>query len=152
MHDGHDHPPPRRRPGPGHNHNARVTAQWQAPQSAPAAPPEHEADFDLVEAAFCRAAATADDATSLLRLAGIPFVGMDTKGATLRLLAYRIEEETEVGAVSPGFGAGDVVYHPVPGSRVKSLRRLVFAYHAADGIRRLSLAEARALKDATTTV
>jgi len=85
MHDGpHDHPHehsharPHAHPHarPGHN-AARGATQWQTPHlpagraEEPAAP--HERDLDLVEASFVEGFARCSDATSFLRLAGIPF-------------------------------------------------------------------------------
>jgi hypothetical protein len=144
MHAGHEHPPRL-----GHNRRNGAPAQWQAPTAAHATPPDAAPDFDLVEEAFCRAAEAAADAPSLLRLAKVPFVGVDARGDVLRLLSYRIEQETEVGAIGPGFDAETVVYHPVPAARVRTLRRLRFLYHSAAGTRELGLAEAQALRDVT---
>jgi hypothetical protein len=161
MHDGHDHPPRHRghrhggngragAAGLGHNLQGGAPAQWQTPQGGPSSPSDGTPDFDLVEAAFCRAAETASDATSLLRLAKVPFIGIDAGGQVLRLLSYRIEQETEVGAIGPGFDAANVVYHPMPASRVRTIRRLKFLYHSGDGLRELGLAAAQNLSDATT--
>jgi hypothetical protein len=140
-HDSHEH-----RPKAGHNRRHRHAAQWQDPAGAPAADDAPEADFDLVERAFCEAAQDASDPTSLLRLARVPFVADMGEGRLMRLVAYRIEDETEVGSLAPGFGADDVVHHPLPAARVVRHRRLRFVYHAPDGLRELSLAEARDLR------
>jgi hypothetical protein len=160
MHEGHEHPPRhrgapsgnganRQSAGPGHNRRGGTPVQWQAPPASHAAPTDAAPDFDLVEEAFCRAAETAADAPSLLRLAKVPFVGVDATGEVLRLLSYRIEQETEVGAIGPSFDAETVIYHPVPAARVRTLRRLRFLYHSPAGPRELALAQAQALRDAT---
>ena len=143
-HDGPHH----RHPGPGHNRAGRTAVQWQRPEGQPA-PGESEPDLDLVEDAFCEAALTASDPTSLLRLARIPFVAALADGTRIRLLSYSIEHEAEVGSVAPGFSAAEPVYHPLPAARVEKLRRLRFRYHTADGIRDFTLAELRGLEDLT---
>ena len=149
MHDGHDHPHrPAARAGQGHN-RSNSAAQWQGPPRTAGGAPELPRDFDLVEAAFCRAADAADDPTSLLRLAGVPFVARDGEGRTLRLLRYQIHDATEVGTATPGFEAAGVVYQPLPASRVRRNRRLAFVYLGDAGERELSLAEARRLTDIT---
>jgi len=154
MHEGHDHPPRHRGhrligTGLGHNSHGGKPAQWQSPTAGQRPPADGTPDFDLVERAFCRAAETASDATSLLRLAKVPFIAIDGAGQVLRLLSYRIEQETEVGSIAPGFDAATVVYHPVPAPRVRTLRRLRFLYHSVDGLCELALDEAQALRDAT---
>jgi hypothetical protein len=147
----HDHPHPhdhRREGGLGHNQPGPHATQWQGPLSRPgAASAAEEPDFDLVEEAFCEAAAIASDPTSFLRLAGVPFVADLGGGNRMRLLSFSIANETEVGAIAPGFAAADPVYHPLPASRVRKLRRLRFTYHTAEGAKEFSLSEVRNLPD-----
>jgi hypothetical protein len=146
----HDHPHAHDHPhehGPGHNRPAPHATQWQNPLSRAGAPTAEEPDFDLVEEAFCEAAQNASDPTSFLRLAGVPFVADLGGGKRMRLLSYSIANETEVGAVAPGFEAAEPVYHPLPASRVRKLRRLRFTYHTAEGVKEFSLSEVRNLPD-----
>jgi len=148
----HDHPhhhvePVLETPGPGHNGARRQPAAWQAPSSSSGASTPAEPDFDLVEKSFCELALVASDATSFLRLAGVPFVTRRGDEPVLRLLSYRIEHEAEVGAIAPGLGAADPVYHPLPGARVNRRQRLWFVYHSVEGVTELSLAEARGLPE-----
>jgi hypothetical protein len=131
----------------GHNRLHRHAAQWQDPAGRPLAAPLPEPDFDLVENAFCAAAAEAGDPTSLLRLARVPFVADLGDGRLMRLLSFRIEAECEVGSATPGFETGDVVYHPLPASRVTRRRHLSFVYHTPDGLREFALAELWHLRD-----
>lgn len=144
MHDGpHDHPHP-------HGHNARRDAvQWQTPhlpadhvhdETMP-----HEHDLDLVEASFVEGFMRASDATSFLRLAGIPFVGARGDGARLTLLRVEIEDLTDVGSAVPLLGGG-VRYDPLPEKLVSRRRSLRFAYHDGAQVVRLGFAEARGLK------
>jgi len=135
-------------PGPGHNASVRRVSQWQdtksnePPQSHPA---EH--DLDLVEQELYRSVVTSTDPTSLLRLARIPFVADLGGGKLMRLLSISVSDEIEVGAISPGYGGSDVVYQPVPASRVQHTRNLRFVYHTPDGIRAFRYAEIRDLPD-----
>jgi hypothetical protein len=112
------------------------------PQARPA---EH--DLDLVEQEFCRSALTSADPTSLLRLARIPFIADLGDGKLMRLLSISVADNIEVGAISPAYGGSDVVYHPIPASRVEHSRNLRFIYHTPDGIRAFSYAEIRDLAD-----
>lgn len=133
--------------GPGHNAVFRAAGQWQDPKTdeIPELRPGH--DLDLVEQEFYRAALTSTDPTSLLRLARVPFVADIGGGKLMRLLSISVADEIEVGAISPGYGGGDVVYHPVPAARVKHSQNLRFVYHTPDGIRAFSYAEIRDLPD-----
>jgi hypothetical protein len=135
-------------PGPGHNAGVRAVSQWQDPKTnemLQARPTDH--DLDLVEQEFYRSALASSDPTSLLRLARVPFVADLGEGKLMRLLSVRASDEIEVGAISPGYGGGDVVYHPIPSSRVKHARNLRFIYHTPDGVRTFSYAEIRNLPD-----
>jgi hypothetical protein len=133
---------------PGHNVVSRAAGQWQDPETVEppkAAPAGH--DLDLVEQEFYRSTLTSADPTSLWRLARVPFVADLGDGKLMRLLSISLADEIEVDAISPGFGGADVVYHPVPASRVKHARNLRFVYHTPDGIRAFSYAEIRNLPD-----
>jgi hypothetical protein len=65
----------------------------------------------------------------------------------MRLLRVSVSGEIGVGAISPGYGGSDLVYHPVPASRVQHSRNLRFVYHTPDGIRAFTYAEIRDLPD-----
>jgi hypothetical protein len=135
-------------PGSGHNAGFRGASQWQdtkrtePPQAHPA-----EDDLDLVEQELYRSALTSTDPTSLLRLARIPFVADLGGGKVMRLLSISVSDEIEVGAISPAYDGSDVVYYPMPASRVKHSRSLHFIYHTPDGIRAFTYAEIRDLPD-----
>jgi hypothetical protein len=160
MHDGphdldrhsHEHAQPhghsRPHARPGHN-AARDAAQWQTPHlpsghaHEPATP--HERDLDLVEASFIEGFARCSDATSFLRLAGIPFAGVAADGRLLHLLRVEIEDLTDVGAAVPLLGGEGIRYDPLPEELVSRRRHLCFAYHDGTQLVRLEFAEARAL-------
>jgi len=135
-------------PGPRHNAGFRGASQWQdAKKGDPLQARAADADLDLVEQELYRSALTSTDPTSLLRLARIPFVADLGGGKLMRLLSISVSDEIEVGAISPGYGGSDVVYQPVPASRVQHTRNLRFVYHAPDGIRAFRYAEIRDLPD-----
>ena len=135
-------------PGPGHNADFSGARQWQdAKKNEPPQARAADPDLDLVEQELYRSALTSTDPTSLLRLARIPFVADLGGGKLMRLLSIGVSDEIEVGAISPTYGCGDVVYHPVPASRVKHSRNLRFVYHTPEGIRAFRYAEIRDLPD-----
>ena len=144
MHDG-----PHHLPHP-HGHNARRDAmQWQTPHLSVghvADTPPQEHDVDLVEASFIEGFAQTSDATSFLRLAGIPFVGVRTDGTRLTLLRVEIEDLTDVGSATPLLGGEGFRYDPLPERMVSRRRLLHFAYHDGKGIVRLHFAGARGLR------
>lgn len=147
MHDGpHDHPHVH---VPGHNAR-RDAIQWQTPHlpadhvHAPEAP--HEPDLDLVEASFVEGFMRASDATSFLRLAGIPFAGVGADGQRLSLLRVEIEDLTDVGSAVPLLGGAGFRYDPLPEKLVSRRRSLRFAYHDGTQVVRLGFGEARALR------
>jgi hypothetical protein len=152
MHDGpHDHPHPHTHT-PGHNAR-RDAVQWQTPHlpadHVHAEEMPHEHDLDLVEASFVEGFMRTSDATSFLRLAGIPFVGVGVDGKRLSLLRVEIEDLTDVGSVVPLFGGAGFRYDPLPEKLVSRRRSLRFTYHDGVEVVRLAFGEARGLKVVT---
>jgi hypothetical protein len=150
MHDDHDHGHPHHHHhGPGHNQPPRRLAQWQVPhrpegEAEPRAG-EPEPDFDLVEAAFAEGFATASDPTSFLRLAGVPFEGLDGTGRRLCLLRVELEQVADMGSVTPHLGGGSFRYDPLPAKLVARRRRLRLIYHDGTTVHVLSLGQAKLL-------
>jgi hypothetical protein len=155
MHDGpHDrslddrHEHPHAHTQPGHN-VARDPVQWQTPHlptghvEEPIAP--HERDLDLVEASFVESFTRCSDATSFLRLAGIPFVGTAANGRQLHLLRVEIKDVTDVGSALPLLGGEGMRYDPLPGKLVSRRRHLSFVYLDGTQVVLLGFAEARTL-------
>jgi hypothetical protein len=153
MHRGHDHDHHSGHggaPGAGHNHaGPKAAAQWQTPHL-----PHHhvhqedapgERDLDLVETAFAEGFAAAEDPTSFLRLANIPFEAETVDGVRLVLLRVESETVTDVGSVMPHLGGGTFRYDPLPAKMVTRRRRLRLIYRDSDGTRALGFVEARAL-------
>ena len=149
---GHAHPAPPRAAAAGHN-RPKATVQWQVPHrpDGDAPPPDPERDLDLVEASFVESFGRAGDPTSFLRLANIPFVGVDEAGRRLHLLRVEMESLTDVGAVSPLLGGAGFHYDPLPAPMVSHRRRLAFVYHDGRGLARLDFAAARRLTDVSAS-
>jgi len=134
-------------------HNGAGATQWQTPHlpegvPVPDAEPA-EPDLDLVEQAFLEAFPKAPDATSFLRLAGIPFVGRNGDGETLSLLRVEANQTTDVGSIPPHLGGEGYRYDPLPAAMTSRRQTLAFVYAGREGTARLTLAEARALEDIT---
>lgn len=134
-------------PGPGHNAGFRGASQWQGAKRDEPQTRQPDPDLDLVEQELYRAVLTSTDPTSLLRLSRIPFVADLGDGKVMRLLSISVSDEIEVGAISPGYETAEVVYHPLPASRVQHTRNLRFVYHTPDGTRAFHYAEIRDLPD-----
>ncbi len=134
----------------GHNAAGHV-AQWQTPHThdddSPPVPASTEPDFDLVEEAFADAFPKAEDPTSFLRLANVPFVGARPDGSRLFLLRVEQDFATDIGSLAPAVGGGAHRYAPMPKGMVSRRRRLGFVYTDGDAVVCLSLSEARALWD-----
>lgn len=147
-HDHHDHGhDDNESPGPGHNAPRRAV-QWQTPHDPRASQPMAkplEPDFDLIEAAFVDGFGRADDPTSFLRLARVPFAGKTADGETLNLLRVEIEDAVDVGSITPHLGGGSMSYKPLPAKMASRRRRLAFIYFDGQGARRLTFAEALSL-------
>lgn len=153
---GHDHDHagfaghhPHPHAGPGHN-GGRAATQWQTPHrpaDRAAPPPPATLDIDLVEASFIESFSSTEDVTSFLRLASIPFVGMNGAGRRLNLLRVEIQDVADVGAVMPLVGGAGYRYDPLPTRFVSRRRKLAFAYHDGAETIMLDFAAARALAE-----
>jgi hypothetical protein len=142
----HSHPHARTRPG----HNvARDPVQWQTPHLPTGHVEEaiapHERDLDLVEASFVESFMRCSDATSFLRLAGIPFVGIAANGRQLHLLRVEINDVTDVGSALPLLGGEGMRYDPLPEKLVSRRRHLSFVYLDGAQVVVLGFAEVRML-------
>ena len=146
MHDpaGHSHLHPHAHPA---GHNSRGDAvQWQTPHDPDASLPQEggEADLDLVEAAFVDGFRKAEDPTSFLRLAGIPFEGQQD-GKTLKLLRVESQQITDVASLTPYLGGQEFRHDPLPKALVGERSQLAFCYFDGQDVVNLSFAQARAL-------
>ena len=139
--------------GIGHNRpgEAGRPLQWQTPHCARAASSEEdgktpsETDLDLVETAFVEGFLRADDPTSFLRLARVPFEAKAADGAQLALLRVEIDSVADIGSVTPHLGGGSFRYDPLPARMVSRRKRLRLVYFDGESLRMLCLAEAVSL-------
>lgn len=152
-HDDHHHAPSHAHahpPAPGHN-GGPLPAQWQRlhrrGENAEDPPATERRDFDLVEAAFVEGFARCSDPTSFLRLARVPFIGIDAAGRRLRLLRVEVEELTDIGSLTPLLGGAGMRYAPLPARLASRRRRLRFVYHNGEQIEPLDLTAALALQN-----
>lgn len=150
MHLGHDH---HDHGHGGFGHNGDAARQWQTPHRPAGIETKDESprepDLDLVETAFVDAFPRAPDPTSFLRLAGVPFIGERPDGTELSLLRVEVNHTTDIGTVTPHLGGGSHRYDPLPGKMTSQRRTLALVYFDGLGLRPLSLAEAKALKNLT---
>jgi hypothetical protein len=155
MHRGHDHHhetgggSPPRAAGVGHNGPAARPVQWQVPHREGTDPAHehgaHEADLDLVEAAFAEGFLKTSDPTSFLRLAQVPLETTGADGAHLVLLRVELDTLADVGSVTPHLGGASFRYDPLPARMVSRRQRLRFVYFDGQASRALGLAEVRSL-------
>ncbi len=94
----------------------------------------------LAEIAFIQGFRAATDKRAFLVLTHIP-QEMSRNGAALKLMQVVIGDRYEVGAASPGFGGGGMVYHPLPGAMIRETAELHFVYVAIDQRLELTLAD-----------
>ena len=102
---------------------------------------EQQEGARLLEQAFIAGFRTAADPASFLRLAAVP-QELERDGDLLRLLEVRIVERTVVGAVTPGFGTRELVYHPYPSALTSTTSAAVLVYCGEKGIRELAWTDA----------
>ena len=100
-------------------------------------PHEEQEGARLLEQAFIAGFRTAADPASFLRLAAVP-QELERDGDLLRLLEVRIVERTVVGAVTPGFGTRELVYHPYPSALTSTTSTVALVYCGEKGIRELA--------------
>lgn len=112
-HRGHGH---HHHHGPGHNHDHAAPTHLHSHMDG-----EDQADeIAMLAGQFLEGFREASDKASYLRLAGVPLeIGSESGGKPLRLVDVTVESAWQVGAASPGFGGGDLVYMPFPGQMIR---------------------------------
>ena len=111
--------------GPGHNH-AHPDHLHSHPHGHSGS--DRKAELQMLAASFIDAFRAADDKTSYLRLAGIPFQRPGGDGLTLNLVDAAIVSNWQIGTASPAFASRELVYMPFPGSMVSSRETMTFTY------------------------
>lgn len=117
-HHGHTH-------GPGHNHaDVRHLHSHAHGQNGR----ERREELKALTEAFVEGFRAADDKTSYLRLAGIPFSRTGSDGLAMHLVDAEIRSNWQIGTASPAFASRELVYLPYPGKMVTGREEMVFTY------------------------
>ena len=132
MHDDHDHPHHHdhghhHHHGPGHNHAHDHGEHLHSHVHGDAAK-ERAEELRALAAAFLDGYRKADDKTSFLRIAGVPFKLQGSDGLAMHLIETRIESRWQLGTASPAFGSRELVYLPYPGKMVSERETMTFTY------------------------
>ncbi|MEM7461753.1 MAG: hypothetical protein AAF362_03655 [Pseudomonadota bacterium] len=117
-HDHHHHT------GPGHNHGHDHLHSHLHGDSAH----ERSEEIKVLTTAFVEGFRAADDKTSFLRLAGIPFHRVGSDGLKMHLVDASIVSNWQIGTASPAFGSRELSYLPYPGNMVTERETMTFTY------------------------
>jgi hypothetical protein len=110
----------------GHNRQADHLHSHAKPRDA-------AADLQLLTAQFIDGFVKAQDKTSFLRLAGIPFERPGKGGATaLKLVDVALRTDWQVGTAAPSFGSRELGYLPYPGDMVRARTNMALIYVSID--------------------
>ena len=121
-----------------HNGHARVQAHLHGHNHAG---PDHlhshvhgPSNADLADelqglaTSFIEGFRSAEDKTSYLRLAGVPFHRPGSDGLIQHLVDAAISSNWQVGTASPAFASRELVYMPFPGPMVQAREIMTFTY------------------------
>ncbi|GAB4363879.1 MAG: hypothetical protein Kow0026_28610 [Oricola sp.] len=133
VHDHHHH-------GPGHNHPHGHGEHLHSHVHGDAAK-ERAEELRMLAAAFLEGYRKADDKTSFLRVAGVPFKRQGADGLAMHLVETRIESRWQLGTASPAFGSRELVYLPYPGGMVTERETMTFTYVSLTGRADIDLTE-----------
>lgn len=114
----HHHPHDHNHAGPDHLHSHvhGVSASDRAEE------------LQALSASFIDGFRSADDKTSYLRLAGVPFHRPGPDGLVQHLVDASILSNWQVGTASPAFASRELAYMPFPGSMVEARETMTFTY------------------------
>ncbi|MEM8798008.1 MAG: hypothetical protein AAGE61_20755 [Pseudomonadota bacterium] len=85
-------------------------------------------EIGVLAASFVDGFRQAEDKTSYLRVAAVPFKRKGTDGLTLNLVDVAINANWQVGTASPAFGSKELAYMPFPGEMVRGRETMIFTY------------------------
>lgn len=117
---GHVHPHPH-----GHNH-AGVDHLHSHVHGASAG--ERAEELQALATSFIDGFRSADDKTSYLRLAGVPFHRPGTDSLVQHLVDAKIVSNWQIGTASPAFASRELVYMPLPGTMISERETMTFTY------------------------
>ena len=127
----HDH-------GPGHNHAGEGHHHLHSHPHGPGGAGDVD-ELKALAASLIDGFRNADDKTSFLRIAGIPFRIDGGGGPTLNLVDAAIVSNWQIGTASPGFASRELVYLPFPGDMVRSRETMTFTYVSLEERRDIDL-------------
>ena len=123
----HDHDHGHHHHGPGHNHAHDHGDHLHSHVHGDAAK-ERAEELRVLATAFLDGYRKADDKTSFLRVAGVPFKRKGSDGLAMHLVETKIESKWQLGTASPAFGSRELVYLPYPGEMVTERETMTFTY------------------------
>jgi hypothetical protein len=126
MHD-HSHRHDHHHPHTHHGHNGGPSDHLHSHLHGHAVHESAE-ELKVLTGAFVDGFRRAEDKTSYLRLAGIPFQRPGTDGLTLHLVDASIVANWQIGTASPAFATRELAYLPFPGSMVTSRETMMLTY------------------------
>ncbi len=113
--------------GVGHNH-AHGPADHLHSHMKGQAPKDLADELQVLASSFVDGFRQAEDKTSYLRLAGIPFERSGDDALTMKLVDASITSNWQIGTASPAFGSLELVYMPFPGELVAHRETMLFTY------------------------
>ncbi len=120
-HHGHSHP------GVGHNHCHDGTEHLHSHVHGQS-DKERAEEVKVLATSFLEGFRAAEDKTSYLRLAGIPFRRKGSDGLTMCLVDAAIVANWQIGTASPAFASRELLYMPFPGKMIESRESMTFTY------------------------
>lgn len=119
-HHDHDHPHPH-----DHNHSSPDHLHSHVHGASPA---EKADELQALATSFIDGFRAADDKTSYLRLARVPFHRPGTDSLIQHLVDAKIVSNWQIGTASPAFASRELVYMPFPGEMVSERETMTFTY------------------------
>jgi len=116
----HDHPHPH-----GHNHGGPDHLHSHVHGVSVT---EKAEELQALAVSFIDGFRSAEDKTSYLRIAGIPFHRPGADGLIQHLVDANIVSNWQIGTASPAFASRELVYMPFPGPMVKARETMTFTY------------------------
>lgn len=85
-------------------------------------------ELQVLSTQFVDGFRVAEDKTSYLRLAGIPFSKVGSDGLKMHLVDASIVSNWQIGTASPAFASKELSYMPYPGEMVSTRETMTFTY------------------------
>lgn len=121
---GHDHSHDHGHP---HNHNHSHGDHLHSHVHGTSAA-ERADELQTLSTSFIDGFRAAEDKTSYLRLAQVPFHRTGSDNLVQHLVDAKIVSNWQIGTASPAFASRELVYMPFPGSMVGARETMTFTY------------------------